>query len=63
MSKRNKTKPISIFKKSFAIILIIFLILNMLLFATNFFNQTLFWINLGMLASISYLFYKNKNDR
>ena len=51
------------FKQIFAIILIIGLILNLFFVATERLEMFMFWVNVGVLAGVSYLFYKNDKKR
>lgn len=59
MDKTKKVNSISIFKKFFGILLIILLVLNMLFVGMMYISYNFFWINIGVLGGISYLFYKN----
>lgn len=57
--KGKETRKINLdFRKFFASFLIVFLILNMLLYAMNYLNEILFWINLGVISILSFKFYK-----
>jgi len=58
--KRKIQKKINYFKKYSAVFLIILLMINMFAIAVNLIDIIIFWFNLGILATISYAFYKDK---
>lgn len=61
MIDKNSKSSLLFIKKILAVSLVIFLVLNLFAIASGFINNLIFWINLGILAIISYYFLKDTN--